>query len=244
MTPARDANPSPSSRLLPQALGFARAGGTPTSRGYPDVVIAWSDLGCPWASLALHTLRAAAVERGQDLLIDHRAFPLELFNRQPTPKHIVDAEVVMLGAHRPELGWRLWNAPAWEYPSTVLPAMEAVQAAKAPEVGGLRGSDQLDAALRRAFYTEHRCIAVHSVILDIAADCPDVDAAALEAALARGAGRREVYEQWHEAQGPEIQGSPHFFATGGYAAHNPGATYVFTGDLYDGGFPRLDHYDA
>ncbi|WP_406860981.1 DsbA family protein [Streptomyces sp. HUAS MG47] len=207
------------------------------------VVVAWSDLGCPWASLALHTLRTTAAARGQDLLIDHRAFPLELFNRQPTPKHIVDAEVVMLGAHFPELGWRLWNAPAWEYPSTVLPAIEAVQAAKAPEIGGLRGSDQLDAALRRAFYTEHRCIAVHSVILDLAADCPDVDAAALEAALARGAGRREVYEQWHEAQGPDVQGSPHFLAPGGYTAHNPGPTYVFTGDLYDGGFPRLDAYD-
>ncbi|MFF7181564.1 DsbA family protein [Streptomyces sp. NPDC008121] len=217
---------------------------TPVREATASVVTVWSDIGCPWASLALNTLRTAAADRGQDLLIDHRAFPLELFNRQPTPKHIVDAEVVMLGAHRPELGWRLWNAPAWEYPSSILPALEAVQAAKAPEAGGLRGSDQLDAGLRRAFYTEHRCISLHSVILDIAEECPDVDATALEKALSEGAGRREVYAQWHEARGPRIQGSPHFFAPGGYAEHNPGATYVFTGDLYDGGFPRLDHYDA
>ncbi len=46
----------------------------------------WSDLGCPWATLALHTLRASAAERGQELVIDHRAFPLELFNREPTAK--------------------------------------------------------------------------------------------------------------------------------------------------------------
>ncbi|WP_019886444.1 DsbA family oxidoreductase [Streptomyces purpureus] len=208
------------------------------------IITFWSDIGCPWATLALHTLHAAADARGQELLIDHRAFPLELFNSQPTPKLIVDAEVVMLGAHRPELGWRLWAGHEWEYPSSILPALEAVQAAKAPEVGGLHGSDQLDTALRRAFYVDHRCISIHSVILDIAEGCAHVDAKALEAALARGAGRREVYEQWHQAQGPEIQGSPHLFAPGGWAVHNPGAHYTYNGSPETGGFPRLDRYDA
>ncbi|MCA1672649.1 MAG: DsbA family protein [Actinobacteria bacterium] len=205
-------------------------------------VTVWSDIGCPWATLALHTLRATARERGQELLIDHRAFPLELFNRMPTPKFIVDAEIVAIAAHRPELGWKFWSSPAFEYPVTTLPALEAVQAAKNPVVGGLLASDELDAALRRAFYVEGRCISIHPVILDIATQCPHVEVDALAAALASGKGRAEVYDHWRVAQGPEIQGSPHLFTAGGFAAHNPGATYHWTARPGEG-FPRLEHYN-
>ncbi|CAL9557623.1 hypothetical protein [Streptomyces sp. enrichment culture] len=144
----------------------------------PRPVTVWSDLGCPWATLALHTLRTAARAREQDLLIDHRAFPLELFNHQPTPK-----------------------------------------------------------------YVESRCVSVPSEILDVAAGCEHVDEEALARALERGAGRAEIYEQFRVAQGPDIQGSPHLFAPGGYAVHNPGAHVRWTGDPDKGGLPRLDGYD-
>ncbi|MER6527317.1 DsbA family protein [Streptomyces sp. NPDC001508] len=207
------------------------------------VITVWSDIGCPWATLALHTLHAAAHRRGREISIDHRAFPLELFNRQPTPKDILDSEIVMIAAHRPELGWRLWSGRESHYPVTTLPALEAVQAAKAPEVGGLRAGDELDTALRRAFYADSRCISLHSVILDIAEQCEHLDVDALADALAAGRGRAEVFQQWRTAQGPQIQGSPHLFAPGGYAAHNPGASYAWTGKPGQGGFPRLDHYD-
>ncbi|SFL36566.1 DsbA family oxidoreductase [Geodermatophilus ruber] len=207
----------------------------------PGVVTVWSDIGCPWASLALHTLHRRAAERDDPLLVDHRAFPLELFNRRGTPKLIIDVEVVAIAAHCPDLGWRPWTQPDSTYPVTMLPAMEAVQAAKDPAVGGLRASDELDAALRRAFYAEGRCISVHSVILDVAEQCAHVDAAALAGALARGAGRREVYAQWEVAQRPDVQGSPHLFAAGGFATHNPGATYHWTAAPPDG-FPRLEEY--
>ncbi|AXK32044.1 dithiol-disulfide isomerase [Streptomyces armeniacus] len=218
---------------------------TPTGIASPDpgTVTVWSDIGCPWASLALHTLRAAAAERGQDVLIDHRAFPLELFNNMPTPKYIVEPETIVIGARRPELGWRVWSKPEWTYPSAMLPAMEAVQAAKDPAVGGLRGSDELDAALRHAFYVEHQCVSIHPVILRLAEKCPHVDAAELAKALERGAGRAEMYAHWRIAQGPEIQGSPHLFSADGYDAHNPGAVFEWTGDPIEGGLPRLDAYD-
>ncbi|WP_372410922.1 DsbA family protein [Streptomyces luteireticuli] len=208
----------------------------------PGTVTVWSDIGCPWASLALHTLRAAARARGRELLVDHRAFPLELFNAEPTPKYIVEPEVIVIGALRPELGWRVWSGREADYPSTTLPAMEAVQAAKAPEVGGLRASDELDAALRHAFYAESRCISVLPVILEIAGDCPAVDARALGDALARGAGRAEVFGQWRTARGPDIAGSPQLFAPGGWSAHNPGARFTWTGDPRTGGLPRLTAY--
>jgi predicted DsbA family dithiol-disulfide isomerase len=202
----------------------------------------WSDIGCPWATLALHTLHAAADRRGVRLLIDHRAFPLELFNRQPTPKYIIDAEIVAIAAQHTQLGWRLWSAPESTYPVTTVPALVAVQAAKDPAVGGLVASDELDTALRHAFYAESRCISIEPVILEIAETCPNVDAEALADALARGRGRAEVHEQWQVARGREIQGSPHFFAPG-FVAHNPGATYHWTGDPAEGGFPHLQAYD-
>ena len=208
----------------------------------PTVTV-WSDIGCPWATLALHILHTAADRRGLPLLIDHRAFPLELFNQQPTPKYIVDAEVVVIGALRPELGWRRWAKSESSYPVTTLPALEAVQAAKDPAVGGLRASDELDSALRRAFYTDSACISIHSVIVEVAEQCEHVDTEELANSLARGSGRAEVYAHWRTAQGPNIQGSPHLFARDDYAAHNPGAVYKWTGDPLKGGFPRLDDYD-
>lgn len=102
----------------------------------PPTITVWSDIGCPWATLALHTLHAAAAQRGAELLIDHRAFPLELFNREPTPKPIIDVELVAIAGLRPELDWRPWPGPDSTYPVTMLPALEAVQAAKNPAVGG------------------------------------------------------------------------------------------------------------
>lgn len=209
----------------------------------PGTITVWADIGCPWASLALHTLHAQAQDRGIPLLVDHRAFPLELFNRRGTPKIIIDLEVTAIASLRPELGWRPWNQPDSTYPVTMLPPMEAVQAAKDPAVGGLLGSAELDAALRRAFYADGRCISLHSVILEVAEECTHVDFSGLGVALARGEGRQAVYEQWEVAQRPDVQGSPHLFTAGGYQAHNPGAVYHWTASPPTG-FPRLEEYCA
>lgn len=208
----------------------------------PGIVTVWSDLGCPWATLALNTLHTAAAERGIQLVVDHRVFPLELFNSMPTPKDIVDAEIVTIAGARKELGWHLWSSPAHTYPVTMLPPMEAVQAAKDPAVGGLVGSDQLDRALRHAFYAESRCISMPSVILEIARTCPNVDADTLAERIATGTGRAHLYRDWELAKGPDIQGSPHLFTATGYAAHNPGAHYHWT-NRPPLGFPRLESYD-
>ncbi|MGH3761839.1 DsbA family oxidoreductase [Actinophytocola sp.] len=209
----------------------------------PGTVTVWSDIGCPWATLALHTLRAAATERDVDVRIDHRAFPLELFNDAPTPKYILDVEIVAIAGLRPEVGLRPWSASESTYPVTMLPALEAVQAAKDPAIGGLAGSDELDAALRKAFYTDSRCISIPSVILEVAKECSRIEIDALSAALADGTGRREVYRQWETAKGPRIQGSPHLFTVDGYAAHNPGVDYHWTQPPPRGGVPRFDAYD-
>lgn len=209
----------------------------------PGVVTIWSDIGCPWASLALHTLQTRADERHMDLVVDHRAFPLELFNKRPTPKSIIDVEVTAIAGLVPSVGWRLWTGTESEYVVSTLPAMAAVQAAKLSRVGGLRASSELDAALRHAFYVDNRCIAIHDEILTAASGCAALDVAALESALEDGAGIAQIYQQWHTAQKLPVQGSPHLFVTDQYAEHNPGVDYHWTAPPGDG-FPRFDAYDT
>jgi len=209
----------------------------------PSIVTVWSDIGCPWASLALHTLRSRAKEREVDLLIDHRAFPLELFNSRPTPKAIIDVEVTAIAGLVPSMGWRLWSGREAEYVVSTLPPMAAVQAAKSPLVGGLRASSELDGALRHAFYVDGRCITVYSEILDVASTCESVDVDRLRVALESGAGYAEVFNHWHAAGSASVQGSPHLFVRDRYAEHNPGVNYHWTGPP-GRGFPRFERYDT
>ena len=208
----------------------------------PGVLTVWSDIGCPWASLALHQLHARAVERHMDLVVDHRAFPLELFNQRPTPKGIIDVEVTAIVGLVPTLGWRPWSTPDSQYAVSTVPAMAAVQAAKLPSVGGLRASHELDAALRDALYIEHRCISIHSEILRAASKCSAVNVEALDEALQTGAGYADVFAQWRTARELPVQGSPHLFVTDQYAEHNPGVDYHWTAPPGEG-FPRFDAYD-
>lgn len=162
-------------------------------------VVVWSDIGCPWATLALHTLRDAARVRGVELAVTHRNFPLELFNAWPTPARILDAEIVAIAALIPELDWHPWSSEPATYPVTMLPAMEAVHAV-ADHDGLAAGDDEYDSALRAAFYRESRCISVHAELLEVASQCPLVDSDALAGALADGRGRRAVYDDWAEAK--------------------------------------------
>lgn len=208
----------------------------------PGVLTVWSDIGCPWATLALHTLHSRAQQRDIDLVVDHRAFPLELFNRRPTPKPVIEAEITAIAGLVPELGWRSWESAEWEYAVTTVPALAAVQAAKSQDVGGLRASDALDTALRRAFYEGSRCISIHAEILEVAEECPTVFVPALAKALQRGERVAEVFGQWQTAAGLPVRGSPHLFLGDRYAEHNPGVTYHWTA-APGTGFPRFEKYD-
>ena len=98
----------------------------------PGTIIIYSDLVCSFAHLAVHRLHRTRAELGLEAAVafDHRAFPLELFNEQVNPRPGVDSEIAVLGGLAPEAGWAMWHAPDWAYPSTVLPALEAVQGAK------------------------------------------------------------------------------------------------------------------
>lgn len=207
----------------------------------PGTIVVFSDLGCPWASAAMERLVAARARL--DLVgrieLDHHAFPLELINGRGTPRRILDAEVPVVGALVPEAGWQIWQRSSSEWPVTMLPALEAVQAAKAQS---LAASTDLDLALRRAFYSESRCISLRSVILDVAGACPEIDAGALAEALDDGRARRAVMDDFERSRSDAVRGSPHLFLADGSDAHNPGVDYHWQGRA-GRGFPVVDHDD-
>ena len=195
----------------------------------PGTILVYSDIGCAWAHLAVYRLHETRdrLDLSDDVVFDHRAFPLEVFNGRPTPKGILDAEVSSLRKLEPEAGWETWSVPDHEYPVTLLPALEAVQAAKDQSP---TASEQLDRALRLALFHESRTISMRHEILEIAVSCPAVDAEALADAIDHGRARETVMDQKERAEGDDIQGSPHVFLADGTSAHNPGIEMSWEGE--------------
>ncbi|MFF1818579.1 DsbA family protein [Kribbella sp. NPDC058245] len=197
----------------------------------------WSDLLCPFAHVAIYRLRVAREQLGVDVTLDHHTFALELFNG-PHPRPGTDSEAVGLGQLEPELGFRLWTQPDWAYPSTVLLAAEAVHAAKEQ---GLRESEELDHALRKAFWLESRSIAHRQVILDVATEIA-IDTTALAAALDDGRARATMMADHAIATTDAVQGSPRFVLPDGSSVHNPGITVRWEGPFAEG-YPIAQNTD-
>ena len=158
---------------------------------------------------------------------DHHVFPLELFNAQPTPRNELDPEMPVCATLAPRAGWQPWGAPDWTYPATMLPAMEAVQAAKEQN---LAASEALDRGLRRAFWGESRCVSMRHVILEVASETDGLDLTALADALDTGRARRTIFEDWEVAKTDAVQGSPHLFVADGTNAQNPGIETTWAQD--------------
>jgi predicted DsbA family dithiol-disulfide isomerase len=202
----------------------------------------YSDIACPWAHVAVYRYHAARKQLGFDdaISIDHRAFPLELFNERPTPKRVIDAEMPVTAALEPDAGWRAWSAPASEYPVSSLLALEAVQAAKEQ---GLEVSERLDRALRFALFAENRCISMVHVVMNVASRVDGLDSDRLRRALEHGSARLRVFEQMRDAERIGVQGSPHLYLPDGSDVHNPGIEKEWIcGDPGDG-FPVVHRDD-
>ena len=207
----------------------------------PGTIAIWSDPTCPWSHVALWRLWDARRRLGLEerVRFDHRAFPLELFNNEPTPYPVIVAQAGACASLAPRAGWQAWQAPLSEWPVTTLLPMEAVQAAKEQS---LAASEELDRDLRVAFFGESRCISLRHVILEVASACDHVDVAALADALDGGRARRRVIDDWQAAQREGVRGSPHLFLPDGTDAHNPGVTFHWEEDQ-DVGFPVIDADD-
>ncbi|MEV4295750.1 DsbA family oxidoreductase [Microbispora rosea] len=214
---------------------------TTTLTPEPGTIIIFSDIWCSFAHIAVHRLHTTRERLGLTgrVRFDHRAFPLELLNDAPSPRPGTDSEVGRMAALEPEAGWQLWQAKDWLYPSTTLPALEAVQAAKEQ---GFAASEQLDLALRKAFWAESRCISHRKVILDAAASTGVVDVDALAAALDDGRARRALSEQAAIAATDRVNCSPHLFLPDGTDHANPGIEVGWAGS-YGIGWPVVSSDD-
>jgi predicted DsbA family dithiol-disulfide isomerase len=208
----------------------------------PGTVQVWSDLGCPWSHAVVWRLWEA--RRRLDLegrvRFDHHAFPLELFNDEPTPRWHIDVEAPVVESIAPRAGWQPWSAPDSAWPVTLLPPMEAVQAAK---LQSLEASEALDRGLRRALYGESRCISLRNVIIEVAQETDAVDVAALAEALDAGRARQALIDDWKVAQGDEVRGSAHLFVPDGTNAQNPGIGIGWKDDGSPFGRYWIEHDD-
>lgn len=204
----------------------------------PGMIAVWSDLHCPWAHVAVWRLWDARrrLRLEQRVRFDHRIFPLELFNSEPTPYATLAAEIPVCGSLAPRAGWQVWQAPLSDWPVTTLLPMEAVQAAKEQS---LAASEELDRGLRAAFFAQSRCISLRHVIIEVANECETVDVGELVRALDSGSARRRIADDWQAAQREGVRGSPHLFFADGSDAHNPGVTFHWEGD-HGVGFPVID----
>lgn len=102
-------------------------------------------------------------------------------------------------------------------------------------------AEELDMALRLAFWRDSRCITMRHEVLDVAKDVKTVDVAALERALDDGRARGPMWTAYLDTR-DDVQGSPHFFLADGSDVHNPGVRMHQEGEP-GAGFLVLDDDD-
>ena len=175
----------------------------------------FSDLHCPWAYVFSIRLRRARTAVGQPP-VAWRCWPLELVNERGTPWEIVSSEIPVLTQLEPDHFAR----PRREtWPSTLLPAMEALKVAG--DLGGPEAADRFDEAARRAFFLDRRDLSLRPTLLDLAAET-GLDRPAFQSSFDGGGHRRSVVADWEEGKRRGVEGSPHAFLPDGGAVFNPG----------------------
>jgi predicted DsbA family dithiol-disulfide isomerase len=201
-------------------------------------VVVYTDVVCAWSTVALHRFYQARSRLGLDdrVRVKHRLFLLEDVNRFAIPERMVDAEIPVVGQLAPELGMCPWKGEPSAWPVTSLPANEAVHAAAAQSPPA---AEQLDMALRLAFFRDSRCISMLHEIVDVARSCDLVDADAIAAALDDGRARGPMMADYR-AHRDQVQGSPQFFLADGSSVHNPGIEMHAD---EEGGYPVIDSDD-
>jgi predicted DsbA family dithiol-disulfide isomerase len=201
-------------------------------------LVVFSDVLCPWATVIVLRLHAARARAGADdeLALVHRALPLELLLERPVARRVVDAEIPLCASLTPEFGWSLWQGRPEEFPVTSLPALEAVRAAGDQSV---RAAEQLDLALRRAFFADSRCISLRHEVLAAARTCTDVDVDRIAAALDGGVYRAAVTGDFAAGQAAGVPCSGTVVLPDGTTLCNPGTRTGWIGGTMPRGTPVL-----
>lgn len=148
----------------PDGRAHHEKGANTLALALPSIAM-YADLACPYAYIAAYRLRRVRDEFRRRLIVEHKSLALEYVNRQPTPKKVLDSECPVLMLAEPELPWEPWHAPLSEWPVTILPAFEAVKCAERQD---MTLADDLDWAIRTAFFAESRCISMRHVLIELA----------------------------------------------------------------------------
>lgn len=175
-------------------------------------IAVYSDVHCPYAYLSAYRIRQLLPEYRGRVTIEHKSLSLEWVNKQPTPKPILDNETPTLMLEEPAIPYQPWHAPASEWPVTMWPAFEAIKCA---ERQGPELANDLDWAIRRAFFAESRCIAMRHVLFELAAGVgAEMDRFAED--FDGGATKRLVLQEAQEGwERLRVEGSPTFVLPSG-----------------------------
>jgi predicted DsbA family dithiol-disulfide isomerase len=125
----------------------------------------YSSIECPYAYLATYRLRRLRDESQERFQVVWRALSLEYINRQSYSKPLFDAEYDLFRRIEPDLAWTQWNKPDWQWPTTFLPAFEALACAQEQSP---QAAFEMSWALRYAHFAEHRNLSLRSELFEIA----------------------------------------------------------------------------
>jgi predicted DsbA family dithiol-disulfide isomerase len=167
----------------------------------------YSDVHCPYAYLAAYRLRQLRDEWRGKVQIVHKSLALEYVNKQPTPKPILDVETPILLVEEQDIPYRPWHRPISEWPVTMWPAFEAIKCAERQD---LDLADDLDWAIRTAFFSENRCISMRHVLFELA-EGVGLDMGRFADDFDNGVTKRLVLEEAQEGwERLRVEGSPTF----------------------------------
>ena len=122
-----------------------------------------------------------------------RAFPLEIINDRPAPRHIVDQEWPLIAVQEPLSPCRSW--PHDEYLRTTLRAYQAYASAYEQDPEKAR---VYDLKIRRGFFYEGRRVDEDAVLCEMAEEA-GLDASKVRADLGAGAYKEGVMDDYREA---------------------------------------------
>jgi predicted DsbA family dithiol-disulfide isomerase len=185
----------------------------------PIPIAMYADLACPYAYVSAYRLRKLRDEYRGSIVIEHKSLSLEYVNREPTPKPLLELELPLLVQEEPGILYQPWQRKDSEWPVTMWPAFEAVKCA---ERQSQALADDLDWALRVAFFAESRCLSLRHVLLELARRV-GLDVHRFADDFDRGVAKYQVLQEAQEGwERLHVEGSPTFVLPSGKQISNVG----------------------
>lgn len=195
----------------------------------PISIAMYTDLACPYAYVSAYRLRKLREEYRETIIIEHKSLSLEYVNREPTPKPLLDTELPYLMCEEPGIPYQPWRRPESEWPVTIWPAFEAVKCA---ERQSFTLADDLDWAIRVAFFAESRCISLRHDLLELAQQV-GLDERRFANDFDRGVVKYQVLQEAQDGwERLHVEGSPTFVLPSGKQISNVGLPEIIVDAHY------------